>query len=139
MSRTLIAVVVILTLIVSCEDSFVSDCSECYPEGVPRAQLRILYRNPDYVPVNPKVTLYEGAVEEGIMIRQYIIEEAVSFIEVDAILYKDYSATLEFNLDGQKYITTAGACPKAGFDKNSCEEPCYFVYDNVLDLRLRYQ
>lgn len=139
MSRTLIAVVVILTLIVSCEDSFVSDCSECYPEGVPRAQLKILYRNPDYVPVNPKVTLYEGAVEEGIMIRQYIIEEAVSFIEVDAILYKDYSATLEFNLDGQKYITTAGACPKAGFDKNSCEEPCYFVYDNVLDLRLRYQ
>ncbi len=138
MSKTGIAVVVLLTLLLSCEESFVSDCSECYPDGVPGAELKILYRNPDYIPGNPKVTLYEGAVEDGIIITQYIIEEAVSFIEVDAILYKDYSATLEFFLDGRKYITTAGACPKAGFDKNSCEEPCYFIYDNVLDLRLRY-
>lgn len=139
MSRTGIAVVVILTLLLSCEDSFVSDCSECYPEGVPRAQLKILYRNPDRIPINPKVTLYEGAVENGIIINQYFIEEGVSFIEVDAILYKDYSATLEFNFDGRKYITTAGACPKVGFDNSSCEEPCYFLYDNILDLRLRYQ
>jgi hypothetical protein len=137
MSRTGISVVVLLTLLLSCEDSFVSDCRECYPDGVPRVKLEILYRNPDYVPYNPKVTLYEGAVEDGIIISQYIIEEALSFIEVDAILYKDYSATLEFFRDGRKYITTAGASPKAGYDENSCEEPCHFIYDNVLDLRLR--
>jgi len=138
MSRTLIAVVVLLTLLFSCEESFTGDCSECYPEGVPQAQLKILYRNPDYIPYNPKVTLYEGAAEDGIIISHYVIEEVVSFIEVDAILYKNYSATLEFWYKGRKYITTAGACPKAGYDKTSCEEPCYFLYDNVLDLRLRY-
>ena len=138
MSRTLISLVVFLTFLFSCEESYISDCSKCYPEGVPDAQLKILYRNPEFIPLNPKVTLFEGAVEDGIIIGQYIIEEAVSFIEVEAILYKDYSATLEFNLDGRKYITTAGACPKAGYDKNSCEEPFYFIYDNVLDLRLRY-
>lgn len=139
MSRTGIAVVLLLTLLFSCEESLISDCSECYPEGVPRAQLKILYRNPDRIQLNPKMTLYEGAVEDGIIIKQSFIEEGVSFIEVDAILYKDYSATLEFNFDGRKYISTAGTCPKVGYDKTSCEEPCYFVYDNVLDLRLRYQ
>ncbi len=138
MSRTGIAVVVLLTLLFSCEDSIVSDCRDCYPESTPPAQLKILYRNPDYVPLNPKVTLYEGAVEDSIIIRKYNIEMPVSYIEVDAILYKDYSATLEFFIDGRRYITTAAACPKAGFDESSCEEPCYFVYDNVLDLRLRY-
>lgn len=138
MSRTGITVVVLMTLLFSCEESFVSDCRDCYLESVPPAQLKILYRNPDYVPLNPKVTLYEGPIENGIIIRQYVIEEAVSFIEVDAILYKDYSATLEFFIDGRKYITTAAACPKTGYDEDSCDEPCYFVYDNVLDLRLRY-
>ncbi len=138
MSKTGIAVVVLLTLLFSCEESLVSDCSECYPGGIPQAQLKILFRNPDFIPINPVVTLYEGPVEDSVIIRKYIIEMAVSYITVDAILYKDYSATLEFSIDGRKYITTAGVCPKAGFDKNSCEEPCYFIYDNVLDLRLRY-
>jgi hypothetical protein len=139
MSRTGIVVVVLLTLLFSCEESFVSDCRECYPESVPPAQLKILYSNPDYIPGTHTVTLYEGAVEDGIIIGEYIIEIPVSSMTVDAILYKDYSATLEFFIDGRKYITTAAACPKTGYDEDSCEEPCYFVYDNVLDLRLRYQ
>lgn len=138
MSRTGIAVGILLTLLFSCEDSFVGDCSECFPEGAPQAKLKILIRNPDYVPVNPVVTLYEGAVEDGIIINQFSLEEAYSYVEEDAILYKDYSATLEFMLDGRKYITTAGARPQTGYDKSTCEEPCYFIYGNVLDLRLRY-
>lgn len=138
MTRTGIAVVFLLTLLFSCEDSFVGNCSECYPEGVPAVKLKILYRNPDYIPVNPKVTLYEGAVEDGKIIQEYIIGEAFSYIEVDAILYKDYSATLEYYRDSRRYISTAGACPKTGYDKNSCDEPCYFLYDNIIDLRPRY-
>jgi hypothetical protein len=137
MSRTGFAVTVLLTILFSCEDSYVSDCSDCYPEGVPLTQLKILIRNPEYIPFNPKLTLYEGPVENGIIIRQFVSEVSVSYFAFDAILYKDYSATLEFSLDGRRYITTAGACPKVGYDKNSCEEPCYFLYDNVLDLRLR--
>jgi hypothetical protein len=137
MSRTGFAVAVLLTILFSCEDSYVSECRDCYPEGVPLTQLKILLRNTDYVPVNPMLTLYEGPVEDGIIIRQFISEVSVSYFAIDAILYKDYSATLEFTMDGRRYITTAGACPKVGYDKNSCEEPCYFLYDNVLDLRLR--
>lgn len=40
--------------------------------------------------------------------------------------------------DGQKYITTGAARPKVRYDETSCDEPCYYVYDNVIDLRLRY-
>lgn len=137
MSRTGFAVAILLAILFSCEDSYVSDCSDCFPEGVPLTQMKILIRNQEYIPFNPILTLYEGPVENGIIIRQFVSEVSVSFIQVDAILYKDYSATLEFFLDGQRYITTAGACPKVGYDKNSCEEPCYFLYDNVLDLRLK--
>ncbi len=138
MSRKAIVAGLLLTLLFSCEDSFVSNCNDCYPDGVPSVKLKIYYRNPDYILVNPKVTLYEGAVDDGIIIEQYIITEAFSYIEADAILYKDYSATLEYYRDGRRYISTAGACPKTGYDKNSCDEPCYFLYDNIIDLRPRY-
>lgn len=138
MSKTGIAVALVLTLLLSCEDSLTGDCNECYPGGIPPAKLIILYMNPDYVPANPVVTLYEGSVEDGIIISTYVIDVGISFLEVDALYYKDYSATLEFFHEGQKYITTAGACPQSGYDESTCEEPCYFIYDNVLDLRLRY-
>ena len=138
MSRTGIAVALLLMLLLSCEDSFVSDCGECYSERPEMARLTISFRNPDYVPLNPRVTLYEGAIEDSIILEQFVIEDPYSYVGFDALLYKDYSATLEFMLDGVKYVTVDGVCPQVGYDETTCEEPCYFVYDNVLDLRLRY-
>ncbi len=138
MSKSSCTVVFLLALLLSCEDSIVKDCGDCYPEGVETATLIISFRNTDYIPVNPKVTLYEGAIEDGIILAEYSIEDPYSYTVYDALLYKDYTATLEFTLDGRRYITTAGACPKVGYDDTSCDEPCWFIYDNVLDLKLRY-
>ncbi len=139
MSRSSITVVVLLTLLLSCEESMVKDCGECYPGGIETATLIISFRTPDYIPVNPVVTLYEGSVKDSIILARYFIQEPHSYIRYDALLYKDYSATLEFTLDGRRYITMAGACPQAGYDEFSCDEPCWFVYDNVIDLKLRYR
>ncbi|MRR19652.1 hypothetical protein EG827_05615 [bacterium] len=138
MSRTIIAVALLLTLLLSCEDSLVPDCGECSATSPETATLTISFRNPDYVPTNPKVTLYEGAIEDSIILVQYIIEDPYSYVSFDALLYKDYTATLEFILDGRTYITTDGAFPQVGYDETSCDSPCYFVFDNNLDLRLRY-
>jgi len=139
MSRAIIAVSLLLMLLLSCEDKFATDCGECYAESPVGATLTISFRNPDYVPANPKVTLYEGAIEDNIILEQFFISDPYSYVSFDALLYKDYSATLEFMLDGVKYTTADGVCPQVGYDETSCDEPCYFVYDNVLDLRLRYQ
>jgi hypothetical protein len=139
MSRTAIAVSILLMLLLSCEENFAPSCDECSPVKPETATLTISFRNPDYVPVNPRVTLYEGAIEDSIILVQYTIQDPYSYISFDALLYKDYTATLEFILDGRTYITTDGAFPQVGYDETSCDAPCYFVYDNNLDLRLRYQ
>lgn len=131
-------VVIAVLLLFSCEQSHMTDCRECNPEYPVQPVLKILYRNPETIPLNPKVTLFEGAIEDSIIIRNFYIEEPVSFLTFNAILYKDYSATLEFIFEGQKYIATGAACPKVRYDESSCDEPCYYVYDNVIDLRLRY-
>lgn len=138
MTRHSITIVILVALLLSCEESLVEDCGECYPGGIETATLIISFRTPDYIPVNPVITLYEGAVQDSIILAQYRVEEPYSFITYDALLYKNYTATLEFTYEGRKYVTVAGACPQAGYDELSCDEPCWFVYDNVLDLKLRY-
>lgn len=125
-------------LLFSCEEGSLTDCGECYSGSDYNVDLNIVFRNPERVPVNPVVTLYEGNISDSIIISRTRIIDPYSYMYHHAILYKDYSATLEFTYDGRKFITTASACPKVRYDETTCEEPCYYVYDNILDLRLRY-
>jgi hypothetical protein len=138
MSKTSLTIAAFLLLLFSCEEGFITDCNQCYSDDY-RVILRIRYRNPDYMPNHPVVTLYEGKVSDSIVLKKFYITDPTSYIDYNAILYKDYSATLVFYKDGQKYIITAGACPNVRYDETSCEEPCYYLYDNILDLRLRYE
>jgi len=137
MSKTSLIIAAFLLLLFSCEDGYITDCEECYSDDY-RVVLKIKFRTPEYIPVNPVVTLYEGNVSDSIIIGKSYISEPHSYIEYDAILYKDYSAMLVFYKDGRKYVTTAAACPQVKYDETTCEEPCYYLYDNILDLRLRY-
>lgn len=137
-SKTKILLPLVIMLVFSCEDSFVTDCGKCYSGSDYSVVLSIVFRNPDRVPVDPVLTLYEGDISDSIIISRTRIEDPYSYMYHQAILYKDYSATLEFIYGGRKYVTTASACPKVRYDETTCDEPCYYVYDNILDMRLRY-
>lgn len=127
-----------LLLLFSCEEGTVTDCNECHPEGIYQPQLTIYIRNPDYEPVNPLVTIYEGSIEDSIVLNRINVNESYSYITYDAVLYKDYTVTVEFFLNSVKYVAIGAACPKVHYDESTCEQPCYYLYDNIIDLRLRY-
>ena len=138
MSRISLTVSLLIMVLFSCEDGYLTDCRECYPDVTGRVTIRIRYRNLNAVPVNPVVTIYEGAIEDSIILARYYVGDPTSYLSYDAVLYKDYTATLEFMYNGRKYISTDAARPKVRYDEDTCEEPCYYIYDNILDLRLRY-
>lgn len=138
MSRTSILLATLFLLLFSCEEGYLTDCDECYTSSDYNVVLKIRYRNEEYVPVNPVVTLYDGNISDSVVIEKFRITDLYSYIDFYAILYKDYSAMLEYTYNGQKYAAVASACPKVRYDETTCEEPCWYVYDNVLDLRLRY-
>ena len=138
MSKTNLTLAFLIMLLLSCDESFLTDCDKCYTDLDFSINLNIVFKNPDRVPVNPVVTIYEGNISDSIILSRVQIVDPFSYMYYPAILYKDYSATLEFAYDGQKYITTASACPRMRYDETTCDEPCYYVYNNVLDLRLRY-
>ena len=137
MIRISILAALTMILLTSCEKGFITNCGECRRNIPDDIALKIYIIGRDYVPSDPLFTLYEGAVEDSvILMRQYI--EGSSITSYQALLYKDYTATLEFFVDGQKYVTVDAACPQMRYDESSCDEACYYVYDNILDLRLRY-
>ena len=131
-------VAIALLMLFSCEDGGITDCDTCDPGGISQPQLTIYIRNSEYVPANPLVTIYEGAIEDSIVLKRMSVNEGYSYITYDAVLYKDYTATLEFFLNSVKYVAIGAACPKVRYDESTCEEPCYYLYDNIIDLRLRY-
>lgn len=127
-----------LLMLFSCEEGGITDCDNCEPGGITQPQLIIYIRNSEYVPANPLVTIYEGAIEDSIVLRRMSVDVSYSYTTYDAVLYKDYTATLEFFLNSVRYVAIGAACPKVRYDESSCEEPCYYLYDNIIDLRLRY-
>ncbi len=138
MKNSHIIVALTLLLLFSCEKGGLTDCTKCDTSENYLVQLEIYIRSPDYVPSNPSVTVFEGAIEDSIVLKRISVNESYSYVTFDALLYKDYSASVEFTLDGKKYVTVGAASPKVRYDETTCDQPCYYVYDNVIDLRLRY-
>ena len=139
MSRTSILLATLFLLLFSCEEGYLTDCDECYTSSDYNVVLKIRYRNEEFVPINPVVTLYDANIGDSVVIEKFHITDPYSYIDFYAILYKDYSAMLEYTYDGQKYAVVASACPKVRYDETTCEEPCWYGSDHVLDLRRRYQ
>jgi len=138
MKNSHIIVALTLLLLFSCEKGGLTDCTKCDTSENYLVQLEIYIKSPDFVPSNPSVTVYEGAIEDSIVLQRISVNESYSYVTFDALLYKDYSASVEFTLDGKKYVTVGAASPKVRYDETTCDQPCYYVYDNIIDLRLRY-
>jgi len=121
----------------SCEDGFVTDCRKCTEGAMGDVKLElILGGSPVSGPFDKTVTVYEGAIEDSLILRRFGTE--MGYMEIDAMLYKNYTVTLSFTIKEKSYITVDAACPKIRYDESSCDQPCYYIYDNVADLRLRY-
>lgn len=139
MSRTSILTALFMILLLSCEEGIIIDCNNCYTGPLEYVSLKINITGRNYIPSNALITLYEGSVEDSVILMQYYIQGSTTITTYDALLYKNYTATLEFNIGGQDYVTVDATYPQARYEESACNEPCYYVYDNVLDLRLRYQ
>ena len=128
-----------MLILFSCEEGYLTDCSECKAGAPEDASLKILVGYPHHTVLNMVVTIYDGTIEDNIVIVRYNYNDLYAERRVVVVLYKNYSATTEFTYNGQTYITMAAICPKVRYEKNACGDPCYYVYDNILDLRLRYE
>jgi hypothetical protein len=121
----------------SCEDQgLIVKCPDCTADEPVDTLLDIKFDSgfsKDGVIIN----IYEGNLEDSILYNTYNIKGTV--INATVTLNKKYTVTATYTYDqGTKYIAVDSATPKVKYEKDQCDDPCFFVYDKTVDLRLKY-
>lgn len=132
----------LLIICFSCEDTtcytcdengWLLKCSDCVLEEPVFAILNMKLTDTEY---NAHLVVYEGELEDGVV---YMSAEAVGPVyNVTVPLNKKYTVTAEYLINGITYISVDALTPRIKFVEDQCDEPCYFVYDRKVDLRLKY-
>jgi hypothetical protein len=127
----------IISVLFSCEKfNDFPGCSKCKAEEPTRAQLRFNFESSWGVPMYLKV--YEGDLSDSILIATHIYSTYLPFeYKINVALNKKYSATGTYEINKQKYIVVGATKIGVVYEKERCDDPCYYVYNDIIDLRLK--
>ncbi len=112
---------------------FTINCTECTSEEPVFANLEINLERAYEGGI--LINVYEGNLEDSVLYIKFTGTGAS--VTPRVILNKQYTVTATYIISGKKYIVVDSAMPRVKYDKKHCNDPCYFVYDNILDLRLK--
>jgi len=115
------------------ENGWLVKCSECIIEEPLEATLKISLSNTEATAL---VTVYEGELEDSVIYKSAVTEGNVYNFVV--ILNKKYTVTAKYQINDNTYIAVDTATPRVKYTEDQCDDPCYFVYDRKIDLRLKY-
>ena len=122
-------------LFLSCEDQgLIIKCPDCTAEEPKDTNLEVKLSLGNYGR-ETQINVYEGNLEDSVLYNTY--QTTGEYITVPATLNKKYTLTATYYF-GNYYVAIDAATPRVKFDKTQCDDPCYFVYDKVIDLRLKY-
>ncbi len=129
-----------LSICFSCEDPvFFEDkgwfvkCAEC-ESTEPQSASLVLRLEGDGTPA--LIDVYEGELEDSVLYRT--AQTTLSKYTFTTSLNKIYTVTATYLINGITYIAVDSATPRVKYTKDQCDDPCYFVYDRIVDLRLKY-
>jgi len=129
-----IGLLLICVLIFSCEEQGTfANCDDCTAEEPFTATLEFTLDNSQYS--KGRIYVYEGNLEDSILYASLSSSSASLSLTVN--LNKLYTATATYYIPGDYYTVVDSATPRVRYAENQCEEPCYYVYDKKLDLRLK--
>lgn len=129
-----IAGLLALIICFSCEGKvWFVNCTDCQENEPGESNVKIkLTENGTTV----EIKIFEGKLEDNILYSQYYANG--SEFTVPAGLNQIYTFTATYNIGSKTYIAVNSAMPRVKYETSQCEDPCYFIYDNVVDLRLKY-
>ena len=127
----------ILTISFSCEDQtlFVK-CDDCTTDEPIATNLTIKLDNYGYSG-GTIINVYSGNIEDSILLRTLETRNQTE-TSISVTLNKKYTVTALYYIPGKYYTAVDSATPRVSYIKDQCTDPCYYVYDRVIDLRLKY-
>ena len=125
----------------SCEEyPVVTNCEDCLAEEPEEINLIVKIKvdlHINNIPATVTVRLYEGNLEDGVLMDElFVINDKY---EMPVYPNKKYTLTATYtDSGGITYIAVDSAIPRIRYERNICEDPCYWIYDRVVNLRLKY-
>jgi len=121
----------------SCEKIFpIVDCNECLDYEPYQATVKVKtghnYTVFGYVTVN----VYEGTDTSGEKIKTYFPTSQTSV--VDLTLNKTYTIEAIYLDKGKRYRALDSVKPSVKYTDSECDSECWYIYNNKVDLRLKY-
>ena len=126
-------------IIFSCEKSgLIINCKDCFSDEPKKASIEVKLDpvTPDSGSYAANITIYEGNLEDSLVIGSYSIPISEWKYEVD--INKKYTFTATYVSSKATYIAIDAVYPRVRYDNKKCTDPCYYVYDNKINLRLKY-
>jgi len=121
---------------ISCEEhGILIDCKDCTEEEPDNALLELsldVFSSSTQTIIN----IYEGNLEDDCLYKRF--NTTLKGTTIPVTLNKKYTVTAEYNVSGIIYTTVDSATPRLKYNKDQCDNPCYFVYDKKVNLKLRY-
>lgn len=140
MKQGIIIFLILLSIFLpySCEDSIILvDCNECYSlKEVSNGYSIEIKVTIDSENKAVPITLYRGDIDNGEIISEEIAYSSTYFTEL-LEFGNHYSAIAKYFHKGRTIFTVDGKMLKKKYEKSSCDNPCYIIQGDVLDLRLK--
>jgi hypothetical protein len=121
----------------ACEDQgLIVKCPDCLSDEPEETEVDIKFDG--YFSKNPVIfNLYVGNLEDSVLIDTYKITSSMFVPTVT--LNKKYTFTATYtSQSGIRYIAVDSFYPKVKYEKDQCDDPCFFIYGKSVDLRLKY-
>ena len=126
----------LFVLFAACENNRETICSKCVSDSNGNAKLCVHISLTESFPQAYPVKIYEGPLENNNLLYDTLMY--YDYCEFPVMPDKQYTVTASYTIGDKSYIAVDSARPKIKYDDSSCDVPCYYVYDNIIDLRLKY-
>ena len=126
-----------LLLLLACSDKLmIVPCGECVTDEPTSTDIKIRIESDNYSAVTLKV--YRGPIEDNILLDS-IVTSALEF-SYKADINTHYTFSAEYkDQNGRTIIAIDSAYPRVRFETQQCDNDCYYIYDNKVNLRIRYE
>ena len=130
--------IIVITILTpsSCEDlKLFVDCDKCYTDLPEKYSIEIKVNLDSENPYIP-ITLYKGEIDNGSIIDTDTIYYT-PYYTIDVKFGEYYSAIARYRHHGRVIYAVDGRKLSKKLDESSCNESCYVVSGDELDLRLK--
>jgi hypothetical protein len=134
---TIIFIFSIFIIFLSCDEQIIFvKCADCIEEEPVEATLEVKLDHIIENVASVNVKIYEGNIEDNVLLGTYYVIELTWLHNVP--INKKYTLSVTYWIDNAAYVAVNTAFPRVRYETEQCEKPCYFVYGNSVNLKVKY-